>query len=125
MLLKEIVEKLQELKVYEKREITDDFCELVFLNEDIDACGSVLECTLGAAVKPSGEQPTKEDGALTEKYGGIFKNQTLYKKEEEGAIIIGMFWPWQDNKHTTLKLFTCQESDIKETKKSFWNKLFG
>ena len=30
--------------------------------------------------------------------------QTLFKKDFEGHSIIAMFWPWQDQAHTTLKI---------------------
>jgi len=107
MTLKEIIEKCNTLAVREKRSVTDEYCELVFYSKDTDEWDKVFTEIFGKAVKPSGTKPTKEDLRLTENYGGIHANQTLYKKEADNTTIIAMFWPWQDNSNTTLKLAVC------------------
>jgi len=102
-MLREIVEKFDKLDIYEKRSITDKYCELVFYSKDTKKWSEILAGFLGQAVKPAGEEPTKDDLLLTKGYGGIHKNQTLFKKELGNAVIIAMFWPWQDGTFTTLK----------------------
>jgi hypothetical protein len=124
MSIKAIAEKLAGLEVYEKRSVSDDFCEMVFLKKDIVKWDEVLSRELGPAVKPLGEAPTKEDTALTEAYGGIFKNQVLYKKNADDHLIVAMLWPWQDNTHITLKMFIKKHGSEKENKKSFLKKFF-
>lgn len=104
MTLKEIVERCSGLGVYEQRSITDEYGELVFYNKEIDQWNMVFSDILGPAVKPQGAKPTKDDLRLTKNYGGIRAEQTLFKKEIDGFPVIAMFWPWQDEVHTTLKL---------------------
>ncbi|MBF0217533.1 MAG: hypothetical protein HQL30_11130 [Candidatus Omnitrophica bacterium] len=124
MPIKTIAEKLASLEIYEKRCVSDDFCEMVFLKKDIMKWDEVLTGELGPAVKPLGEAPTKEDTVLTEDYGGIFKNQVLYKKDVGGVLVAAMLWPWQNNTHVTLKMFVKKSGPAQENKKSFLKKFF-
>ena len=103
-MLKEIIEKFGALNVYERRSISDEYCELVFYSKDIDEWNKVFTEIFGQAIKPTGARPTKDDLRLTDDYGGVQNNQTLFKKEFDGATVIAMFWPWQDKTFTTLKL---------------------
>ena len=103
-ILKTIIEKCNALQIYEKRDINDGYCELVFDNKEIDKLEKILIEILGTATKPPGTKPTKEDIKLTKDYGGIHDNQTLFKKTFDETTVIAMLWPWQDNAHTTLKI---------------------
>ena len=104
MTLKEIIERCNELRVAEKRQITDEYGELVFYSEDEEKWSEILSDILGSAIKPAGIKPTKYDINLTNAYGGIRKNQTLFRREDDKSIVIAMFWPWGDGDHTTLKI---------------------
>ena len=90
--------------IHEKRRIEDDYCELVFYSKHTDEWQNIFKNILGAAVKPAGQKPSKEDIRLTESYGGVYGDQVLFKKEIPDYTLIAMFWPWQDNVHTTLKM---------------------
>jgi hypothetical protein len=103
MTLKKIIEKCSRLGVYDKRFITDEYVELVFYNREIDEWNRVFIDILGPAIKPPGAEPTEDERRLTRHYGGVWSSQTLFKKDFGDATIISMFWPWQDNVHTTLK----------------------
>ena len=103
MILKEIIEKCSKLDVHEKRCVNDELYEVVFYNKDIDQWHKVFVDILGPPIKPAGEEPTEEDDDLTDEYGGIVSNQTLFKKDFDNVTILTMFWPWRDNIHTTLK----------------------
>jgi len=103
-MLKEIIGKFAALSVHERRSITDEYCELVFYSKDIDEWNKVFTGIFGHAIKPAGTRPTKDDLRLTEDYGGVHNNQTLFKKEFGSAMVIAMFWPWQDKTFTTLKV---------------------
>ena len=105
MTLKEIIEKCSTLSIYEKREITDEYVELVFLSKETDEWNRILSEILGPAIKPAGVKHAKTDLILTAKFGGVREEQTLFKKEFDDADIIAMFWPWQNGEHTTLKMF--------------------
>ena len=104
MLIKEIVDKIGMSNVYEVRRLTDKYGELIFCSKKTDEWSKVFTNILGPAVKPAGVNPTENDLQLTRDYGGIWINQILFKKEIRNVKFIAMFWPWQDDIHTTLKM---------------------
>jgi|TARA_B100000315_G_C14475255_1_gene540295 hypothetical protein len=103
-MLKEILKKCNELNVYEERAADNNYFELVFYTKEADQWNKLFDEILGPVAKPSGKKPTPADLELTKEYGGIFDNQTLFKKDFEEGTIIAMFWPWQDAVRTTLKV---------------------
>ena len=103
-MLKDIAEQFNALEIYENRSLTDKYCELVFYSRDMDQWHRICTGIFDEAKKPAGVKPTKEDLSLAEKYGGIFIDQVLYKKDFDDSMIIAMFWPWQDTTHITLKI---------------------
>ena len=104
MILEEISEKYSNLSICEKRTMTTEYCELVFYSKETDEWNKVIASSFGPSIKSAKVKPTKQDVLLTEEFGGICDNQTLFKKEADGTITIAMFWPWQDDVHTTLKI---------------------
>ncbi len=104
MTLREIIGKCSTLPVYEERCITDEYGELVFYNREVDEWKKILADIFGPAIKPAGVEPTKDDLHLTKEYGGIWVDQTLFKREFGDYTVIAMFWPWGNNIHTTLKM---------------------
>lgn len=104
MTLSEIMGKCKALKIHEDRGNDEETWDLVFFSKDKDIWYKTFTEMLGAPKKPEGLEPTKEDEGITEEYGGIFSNQTLFKKDDKDATIMAMFWPWQDKTHTTLKV---------------------
>lgn len=105
LILKDIIEQSNALKIHEKRSLGEDFYEIVFYNIDIDKWNKLFTDILGPAIKPAGVRPAKKDFYLTKDYGSIRDDQTIFKKEFDGFSVVAMFWPWQDNTHTTLKLY--------------------
>ena len=106
--LNEIIERCSGLNVVTKRELTDEYGELVFSSKDIDKWRKILTDILGPAVKPEGVKPAKENKKITSDYGGIRRDQTLFRKEFDSVVIIAMFWPWSDGESVTLKLACLQ-----------------
>ena len=104
MQLREITDCCGELKISEKRCLSDEFVELVFQNEQIDEWFRIVSAFLGAPIKPEGQEPSAKDLALTSRTGGIRLEQTLFEKEFEQGTIIAKFWPWKDKIHTTLRM---------------------
>ena len=102
--LKSILEKYSDLTIDEKRCITDEYVWLVFYNREIEKWNKIFSNIFGPAVKPAGSPPSKDDLLLTTDYGGIRREQTLFKKEYKEGTVIAMFWPWQDKIRTTLKM---------------------
>jgi len=104
MTIKEIFEKCKTLNIYEERSFDDGYLELVFYTKETEQWDKVLVDILGSAVKPAGRKPAPDDLELTKEFGGVYDNQTLYKKEFDNGVIVAMFWPWQDAVRTTLKV---------------------
>jgi len=77
----------------------------VVLTKEVAEWSQVASEFFGPAIKPTGAKPDQESLQLTQSFGGIRDNQTLFKKELDGKTAIAMFWPWQDGVHTTLKMF--------------------
>jgi hypothetical protein len=104
MLIKEIIDRSGALEVYERRNVDDNYCEIVFYTKDTDRWNALLTEILGQAVKPAGSSPSKDDAHITAGHRGIYKNQTLFRREVDGVTTIAMLWPWQDGNYTTLKI---------------------
>ena len=104
MTLQDIVKKFGSLTISQTRQLTDEYGEFVVFNKDMKEWNSLFADTLGLAVKPVGEKPSSEDLKITEKFGGIFPAQTLFRKNFDDQTIIVMVWPWGDGKHTTFKI---------------------
>lgn len=104
MTLREIIERCRMLEVDEERCHSDEYHELVFYTQEIDAWQKIMAEVLGPAVKPPGKKPSRDHLRLTEDYGGIWADQTLFKKDFNEVTVIAMFWPWQDGIHATLKM---------------------
>lgn len=98
------MKKCRPLSIFELRRNSDEFCELVFYNKDIDEWNEIFADILGHAIKPPGVEPTEDDQCLTKDYGGTWFDQTVFRKEFDDVTVIAMFWPWQDSTHTTLKM---------------------
>lgn len=104
MTAKDLIGKIKNLNIEETRSVSDEYAELVFFTKDIDEWVKVLSEDLDEPVKPAGKEPSEGDANLTEEHGGIFVNQTLFRKQFDDGILLAMFWPWQDSTHITLKL---------------------
>lgn len=104
MPLNKIISKFGHLTVTEERCVTDEFVDLVFLNSDLPSWYEILSDALGLPVKPQGKMPSAKDLELTSNTGGIRIEQTLFEKEFEEGTVIAKFWPWQDDRHTTLRM---------------------
>jgi hypothetical protein len=104
MMLKDILSKISHININEKRTLSEEYSELVFLNKDIEELYKVFADIFGEPLKKQGAKPSKDILRLTKEYGGVWEDQTLFKKDNEQSTIIAMFWPWQDNMHTTLKM---------------------
>ncbi len=102
MLVREIFDSLQSLEVQETRCIYDHYGEIVFEKKYVQEWMAGLIQFLGAPQKSAGENPTKEDLALTFEYRGIRRDQTLFYKRFEGYSILAMLWPWASSNVTLI-----------------------
>ena len=104
MEIKEIIDKCSQFEIYEQRILRDDYAEIVMYTSEIFKWSAVFNDLLGEPISHAGIKPTADDLALTSEFGGIFDEQTLYKKDFTDSSIIAMFWPWQDGKRVTIKV---------------------
>lgn len=104
MELREITDCFSDLKVVERRCISEDFVEIVFFSEEVDEWHRILKAFLDDPVKPKNQEPSEKDLAITANTGGIRLDQTLFEKKFEDTAIIAKFWPWKDNIHITLRM---------------------
>jgi len=105
MTLQKFIENCRELSIDEIRSSQDDQFEAVFFTRDIADWLKALEPFIGEPKKGEGVKPTREDKKVSSRYGGIWKEQTLFYKDCENGRIVAMFWPWQDSQRTTLKMY--------------------
>jgi hypothetical protein len=107
-MIKDLLVKAGALGIHEKRKESEDYCEVVVYNREIAEWIKIIEEKFGPPSKPAGAQPSGEDAALTQRFGGIEKGQTLFRKDEGDGTVLAMFWPWQDGEHTTLKIWVAR-----------------
>ncbi len=105
-MVQEILKAIEGLPVDEKRAAQSEYLELVFMAGDMARWDEKIASVLGAAVKPQGQKPSKDDEAITGNYGGIGQDQVLYRKDANGGTCVAMMWPWRDGDHVTLKVAT-------------------
>ena len=98
----------QGLDIYEQRENSKEYMEIVVFSADLPKWQRIFEGRLGPADKPLGVEPSNEQVRLTEKFGGIRKHQVLFKGNDGACYVLVMFWPWEDKEHVTLKMALCQ-----------------
>lgn len=111
MTAKEIIKKLDKLEIHQQRRVSDSYAEIVIFNKEILFCSEIMEQLLGQPVSSAGIKPNAEDIELTKDFGGIFDEQTLYKKDFDRMRVLVMFWPWQDGEHTTLKVICLNKEE--------------
>ena len=124
MQLPELFEKLKGLEIYEKRAVEASLIDVVFENKDLPAWNERLQTLLGTALKPAGEKPNAQAKKTAQIFGGIRNEQTLFCKTFTEHSLVAMFWPWQNGKCTTCKIFPLDNSAL-EAKPSLWGKLFN
>ncbi len=113
MTISDFMTLFEKLGPFDLREADSQHADLVVENDQLDAWINLLDQHLGSPLKKTGEAVNFDAKKLTKAFGGIQKNQTLYVKSYETHHLMAMLWPWQNNRHTTLKLFhiTVEEMD--------------
>jgi len=103
--LTSFLESLKKFPFEEIRKQNPEHFEGVFLTSHSDELNAILSAFFGPPIKASGEKPSGEQKNMTDAYGGIMKNQTLYAASHEGQSYVAMIWPWSDNTKATVKVF--------------------
>lgn len=104
-LLTVLLDEAKDLKIVEKRCSTDEYAEIVIDNAELPQWETILAAHMGEPASPVGARPKDDELALTKEYGGIWKDQVLYKRlNDDGSIIIAILRPWGNALFTTLKI---------------------
>jgi hypothetical protein len=109
MNIRDILERCGHLKIVRGYDISEDWVEREILVKDMGEWEKILTDILGPPVKKAGEEASQFFLDLTENYGGILDDQTLYYKKFDGRSMIAMFWPWKDKNEATLKIACFKE----------------
>jgi hypothetical protein len=99
-----LVVELKVIQFEEVRREEANYFEAVFATDDLQKISSILEPHLGPPFKPAGKGASGEAKRYADSYGGIDKNQTLYRHKRDGKSEIAMLWPWGSREQITLKL---------------------
>jgi len=107
--LEKIIEVCKDFDISEKRYSSEEYYEVVFFAKDVNEWIDALSSQLGTPEKPAGTAPSKDHFEITEPYGGIRREQTLFCKGIDEGQIVAMFWPWTDDVHITLRMVRAEK----------------
>ncbi|MFH1269493.1 MAG: hypothetical protein ABIH75_00350 [Candidatus Omnitrophota bacterium] len=82
----------------------DNYFEAVVANGELGELTGCLEKLFGSPAWPSGKPLLSEAQKIIKDFGGIREGQTFYFRNEGRDSAFAMLWPWQDMKHTTVKI---------------------
>ena len=100
----EIMRKAKKIDHEQTRRESEDYLEMVMFSHSIKDLGRLFDGYFGPALKRSGEDPQEEAEQLTNRYGGIARDQILYHTTRDNARHLAMVWPWADGKRITVKI---------------------
>lgn len=100
----ELVKDVRTVPFVTLRVDSEAFFEVVILNDFVGALCVKLEKFFGQPAIPSKNKLPDKAEKTIKLFGGINPGQTLYYWGEGDNAIFAMLWPWQDKKHTTLKI---------------------
>ncbi|MGB4520434.1 MAG: hypothetical protein WBI28_00660 [Candidatus Omnitrophota bacterium] len=100
----ELIKDVRAVPFVTLRADSEDFFEVVILNDSVGALCVKLEKFFGQPAIPSKNKLSDKIEKTIKLFGGINPGQTLYYWNEGDNAIFAMLWPWQDKTHTTLKI---------------------
>lgn len=100
----EVMRKAKKMEHEQTRRESEDYLEMVMFQSTLEDLGMLFEGYFGPAIKRSGEEPEEEAEQLSNRYGGIAKDQTLYHTQSDNVRHLAMVWPWADGKRMTVKI---------------------
>ena len=100
----EVMRKAKKIEHEQTRRESEDYLEMVMFLRSMKDLGQLFEDYFGPALKQSGEDPQLEAEQLTNRYGGIAKDQVLYHTQRDSTRHLAMVWPWADGKRMTVKI---------------------
>lgn len=99
-----LLERLKGVPREETRKQYDGYLEIVVQTEALSMVYPILEGYFGPPFKPAGIEPSQSALDITQRYGGIQRQQTLYFVQRDGLSSCAMIWPWSSGIRATIKL---------------------
>ncbi|GEM_PF-6773026 len=109
----EIIEKCSRLNIIDKRNISEDSCDLVFSIEDRDELRKIFGSYFGEPLKHTDDHPSWHHKWLARKFGGIRTSQKLYAVKVGDLTVIALFMPWLRGINMTVRLGIVKDDVIK------------
>ncbi len=100
----ELIKEIKEVVFDTLRADRGDYFEAVILKDGLPELSFRLERLFGLPLWPPKNKLSAKVKNAIKDFGGIMQGQTLYFYEQNSCIIFAMLWPWQDNRHITLKI---------------------
>ncbi len=100
----ELVKAMKKLPFDEIRKEQEGYFEIVVVVTDLPLVYPLLEGFYGSQFKPPGVAASSKAKKVAQNYGGIQTQQTLYYVNRNDVSDCAMIWPWNDNKHATIKM---------------------
>jgi hypothetical protein len=104
MQFSQIKEGLKDVSFDALRTDCDNYFEAVILKEELTKLTERLANLFGSPAWPSKNRLSFRIQEAIKGFGGIMPGQTLYSLEQGSDAVFAMLWPWQDGKHTTIKI---------------------
>ena len=102
---RDMIDQIKVLPLIQLQEQSDTFFGVVMATAEFKQLEPLLNNFFGQPIKPPQTEATPEVSQMTESYGGIRENQTLYfRKGYQNRSILAMICPWGDGNSFTLKI---------------------
>jgi len=86
------------------RSDSNNYFEAVIIKDELPKLTIILERFFGSPALPSKNKLSLQIQQLIDSFGGVMAGQTLYFWNQGSDSIFAMLWPWQDGRHTTVKI---------------------
>jgi hypothetical protein len=97
--------EVKEVNLDKLRTDADNYFEAVVIKDEMQKLTQSLEKFFGSPAWPApGSRLSLSMKQAVDRCGGIMPGQTLYFWSQGKDEVFAMVWPWQDGKHTTVKI---------------------
>lgn len=119
-----LVEAVKKVRLQELRASSDNYFEVVVKKADLPEIEVLFSSHFGTPFKPAGVSSSKDAHRISEPFGGIRPNQTMYLRRDKEGDSIAFFWPWGCGTQVTVKVILVRSPSLPK-KQSFWQRLMG
>lgn len=102
--MEELMRTAKHIGAEETRRESEDYLEMVVDLGKLGAIETAFRHYFGVAFKPAGVRPCETCDKVSEPYGGITTDQTLYFTAKDELSNAAMIWPWTDGRRATIKI---------------------